>query len=208
MTNRYDDIVPIGHPDKSHRVGLRASRRKFRLSWVKLTLIVLVIMIIPLIIFRSSIMKKWQEFNYKRGMENLSKGNFGKAAGNFEIAANGENEIDALYKLAVSKYNQKDFEGAIAAYQKVLEKDPKYPLGYNGLGNLYRDQKNYDKAEENYKKAIENDNSFTIAYSNWAIMLIDNGQPEQAKKVIADGLEKNPQSVELSNLKNILNSKN
>ncbi len=207
MTNRYSDIVPARHPEKSPRVEPRVSKRKFRLSWIKLALIAMVIIIIPLIIFRSNIIKKWEEFNYKRGLENLSKGNFDKAAGNFEIAASGANEIDALYKLAVSKYNQKDFEGAIEAYQKVLEKNPQYSLGYNGLGNLYRDQKNYDKAEENYKKAIENDDSFTIAYSNWAIMLIDTGQPEQAKKIVADGLEKNPQSVELSNLKNILNSK-
>lgn len=207
MTNKYRDIIPMKHSGRSPRMEFSVPTKKSRLKRTKIALILSACLIIGLLIIsRSSITKKWKEFNYKRGLENLSKGYFDKATNNFEIASSSENEIDLLYKLAVSKYNQKDFDGAIAAYEKVLEKDPKYSLGYNGLGNLYRDQKSYDKAEYNYKKAIEYDNSFTISYLNWAIMLIDNGQPEQAKKIVSDGLEKNPQSVELSNLKKILDA--
>lgn len=147
---------------------------------------------------------KWQELNYRWGMDNLSKGNFDQAAKNFEKVADGKNETDAIYELAVSKYNKKDFEGAISDYQKVLEKDPQNAPAYNGLGNIYRDQRNYSQAEVNYKMAISVSGSYVAAYANWAIMLMDNNKIDEAKKVIAEGLEKNSTSVELNNIKKVL----
>lgn len=164
----------------------------------------LLVFIISGLAYRFFVSDKWKQLNYQWGVENLSAGKFDKAAGNFERAASGKNENDALYRLAVSKYNQKDYEGAIAAYQKVIEADAGNPAAYNGLGNLYRDQKNYSLAEENYKKAIAVNGTYVVAYSNWAIMLLDNGKKEEAKKVATDGLGKSPGSVELANLKKIL----
>jgi|GEM_PF-1517462 len=149
--------------------------------------------------------EKWRDYNYERGVENLSKGNFDEAAKNFEKAAVGKNESEAFYKLAVSKYNQKDFGGAVEAYQKALEKNPPNKAAIlNGLANLYRDQKNFPLAEDFYKKAVEADASYVVAYSNWAIMLMDNGDTSGSKKVVAQGLEKNPKNIELSNIRGML----
>jgi tetratricopeptide (TPR) repeat protein len=86
----------------------------------------------------------------------------------------------------------------------VLEKDPKNAPAHNGLGNIYRDQKNYSQAEENYKAAISANSSYVAAYSNWAIMLMDNNKIDDAKGVITEGLEKNPGSMELNNIKKVL----
>ena len=148
--------------------------------------------------------QKWKDISYNKGLKNLNDGKFSEATKNFEKALSGDNESDALYRLAVSKYNQKDFEGASESYLKAIKKDPSNQLAYNGLGNLYRDQKEYIKAEENYRKAIALDENYVIAYSNLAIMFMDNGKNSEAEGIIDKGLEKNPDSPELKNIKNIL----
>ena len=148
-----------------------------------------------------------RQMNYNLGLSNLSEGKFDEAAKNFEKASAGKNEVDALYKLAVSKYNQKDFEGALDAYSRALEKEPNSERIYNGLANLYRDQKNYTLAEEYYGKAVAANSAYVVAYSNWIIMLMDNGKTDEAKRINAQGLEKNPDNKELGNLKSMLERK-
>lgn len=180
----------------------RHGRKRSKLSRYKL--IISLSLIFLIVFYLSYLRNKLQEFNYNRGLDNLSQGNFDEAAKNFEKAASGKNETDALYQLAVSKYNQKDFEGAISAYQSVIEKDSLNAPAFNGLGNIYRDQKNYSQAEESYKAAISVNSSYIAAYSNWAIMLMDNNRIDDAKKVLNEGLEKNPISVELNNIKKVL----
>ena len=148
--------------------------------------------------------QKWKDIVYERGLNNLEKGQFDKAAKNFEQASKGNNEADATYRLAVSKYNQKDYGGAIDSYQKAIEKNPSNPMYYNGLGNVYRDQKDLTNAEENYRKAIALDKTYTIAYSNLAIMFMDEGKNDDAKSITDEGLQNNPDSLELKNIKSTL----
>jgi tetratricopeptide (TPR) repeat protein len=216
MAKKNMDFVPIRQTKKNHNLIIRNVARhetipkKFSLSLpkAKKRIFVLVMaMLIMAVLFASYQLyfrEKWFELNYKWGMENLAKGNFDKAAKNFETATAGKNEAEAIYKLAVSKYNQKDYSGAVEAYKEVIAKDPGNSAAYNGLGNLYRDEKNYEAAKDYYKKAVEAGNSYVIAYSNWAIMLMDNGKIEEAKKVISEGIEKNPGNLELQNLKKII----
>lgn len=170
----------------------------------KFRFLIFLVIIFSTVFYHFYLRSKLQEMRYKRGLTELSQGKFDEAAKNFEKAASGKNETDALYQLAVSKYNQKDFEGAIASYQSVITKDPKNAPAYNGLGNIYRDQKNYSEAEKNYKEAISINPSYIAAYSNWAIMLMDIGKIEEAKKVVSEGLEKNPTSMELGNIRKVL----
>jgi tetratricopeptide (TPR) repeat protein len=179
-------------------------KRRIRPKSSRYGLIIILLLILFIAFYRFYLRGKLQEINYKRGMTNLSQGNFDEAAKNFEKASSGKNETDALYQLAVSKYNQKDFEGAISIYRSVLEKDPQNAPAYNGLGNIYRDQKNYSQAEESYKAAISANSSYIAAYSNWSIMLMDNGNIDGAKMVVNEGLEKNSGSVDLSNIKKVL----
>lgn len=178
--------------------------RRQRPKSSKYGFIIILSLIFLLMFYRFYLRSKLQELRYERGLANLSQGNFDEAAKNFEKAASGKNETDALYQLAVSKYNQKDFEGSISSYQSVLEKDPQNAPAYNGLGNIYRDQKNYSQAEENYKAAISANSSYVAAYSNWTIMLMDTDKINEAKRVLAEGLEKNPGNRELNNIKKVL----
>jgi tetratricopeptide (TPR) repeat protein len=216
MGKKNMDFIPVRHVKKSPNLIIRRVvntehkfLRHFRRLYKPRMLLIFGIILASLCViafagYHLYFREKWVEMNYKWGLENLASGKFDKAAKNFETATSGKNEADAMYRLAVSKYNQKDYPGAIEAYQRVIEKDPQNAAAYNGLGNLYRDEKNYEVAKDYYKKAVEASHSYVISYSNWAIMLLDMGKNEEAKKVILEGAKSNPGSTELMNLKKII----
>lgn len=196
---------PSGRDPASREIKINFRINLGKKPWWIYALIILVVLAAMFAAYLVFFNEKWRDYNYERGVENLSKGNFDEAAKNFEKAAVGKNESEAFYKLAVSKYNQKDFGGAVESYQKALEKDPPNKAAiYNGLANLYRDQKNFPLAEDYYKKAVEADATYVVAYSNWAIMLMDNGDTNGSRKIVAQGLEKNPKNIELTNIKGML----
>jgi tetratricopeptide (TPR) repeat protein len=220
MAKKNVDFIPIRNAKKTHNLVVRRAvnyeknlkKRIFALfrprTWLVISIISAIILVVAFASYQFYFREKWLELNYKWGMENLSKGKFDQAAKNFESASAGKNEADAMYRLAVSKYNQRDYNGAADAYKKVLEKDSQNAAALNGLGNLYRDEKNYQAAEDYYKKAIGASGTYVIAYSNWAIMLMDMGKEDEAKKVIIEGAIKNPGSTELQNLKKIVEEEN
>jgi tetratricopeptide (TPR) repeat protein len=149
--------------------------------------------------------KKVSEDNYAQGIKNLIDGNFSEAEKSLEKSIkNGNEATEALLKLGVSKYNQKDYTGAIESYLKVLEKDPLNTIAGNSLGNVYRDKKDFEKAKEQYEKTIQIDSSFAPAYANLSIMLLDLDQKKEALDVVQNGLEKIPASIELKNIKTLL----
>ncbi len=211
MFKRNIDLRRKAYGDKPHHKASPAKEIKINLKinlgkrpWRIYIAITLAILAALLVAYLAYFRGKIKEMDYQKGIENLSKGNFDEASKNFESASAGKNETDALYKLAVSKYNQKDFQGAIIAYQKALEKKPDNAAVYNGLANLYRDQKNFPLATENYQKAVGADSAYVVSYSNWAIMLFDEGKLDEAKKIVDAGLEKNTGNSELENLKKML----
>jgi tetratricopeptide (TPR) repeat protein len=149
--------------------------------------------------------KKNDEKNYIQGMKSLTDGNFSDAEKNLEkFIKNGNETSDALLNLGISKYNQKDYTGAIETYSKVLEKDPTNTIASNSLGNVYRDQKNFEKAQEQYEKTIQLTPSFSPAYANLSIMLLDLDRKKEALETIQRGLEKIPDSMELQNIQSLL----
>jgi tetratricopeptide (TPR) repeat protein len=200
-TNRIKSYAKAP-PGKEVRISLNINLGKR--PWRIYLAVILAIIAILLVAYFAHFRAKFKEMDYQKGVENLSKGNFDEASKNFESASAGKNEADALYKLAVAKYNQKDFQGAADAYQKALAKKSDNAPVLNGLANLYRDQKNIPLAKDNYQKAVTIDSSYVVAYSNWAIMLMDNGDMAGAKKVVDQGLEKNPNNPELMNIKSML----
>lgn len=141
-----------------------------------------------------------KQSDYQAGLDNFSKGNFKEAIDLIEKNNQGKSDPDSLFKLAVSYYNQKDYDKSIEYYEKILKLDSNNALAYNGLANVYRDQKNEEKAVENYKKAIEINPTFALAYSNLAIMYIDLGEKKEAGETIENGLKNVPNSPELKNV--------
>lgn len=149
--------------------------------------------------------KKISAKNYTQGLADLTSGNFSEATKNLEKSIrNGNEDTDALLKLGVSKYNQKDYTGAIDAYEQVLEKDLKNAIASNGIGNVYRDKKDFTKAQEQYEKTIQINPSFAPAYANLSIMLLDLDRKKEALDIVAKGLEMIPNSIELKNIETLL----
>jgi len=51
-------------------------------------------------------------------------------------------------------YGQKDYDGAIKAYQESIKLDPKFVKSYRSLGKIHRRRKDYHAAIEIYQKGI------------------------------------------------------
>ena len=67
-------------------------------------------------------------------------------------------------------------------------------------GKMYRYQNNFLDAMEAFRESVNSDPSFIIAYEAGFNVSIELGYPEQAKSWLAEGIERNPTSYELSSI--------
>lgn len=182
-------------------------KKLYRLDIVRVKKILYAIIFISLALVGTVLLmrfRKNRQVAYQAGVEKFSNGDFDGAIDSLKKTGDGKNDADALFKLAVSYYNQKKYDEAMDSYNKLLGYDPQNFLAYNGLANIYRDQKNNDRAIENYQQAIKVNPSFPLAYSNLSIMLLDLGRKEEARKVVDDGLKNVPNYQELKNIAALL----
>lgn len=63
--------------------------------------------------------------------------------------------IKYYYYSGYSKQKSNDYEGAIAAYSKVLDYDKSYTTAYISRGSAYLDIKKYNEAIDDYSEAIK-----------------------------------------------------
>lgn len=75
---------------------------------------------------------------------------------------------------------QKDYEAAIAEYEKSLEYNPQSAPAYNNLGFAYYDKGDIDKAIEAQKKALDIDPQLPNGYYGLALALEKKGDEEGA----------------------------
>ena len=135
------------------------------------------------------------------GVDDLNTGKIDEAGEKFaEILQKDSGNTQAIYNLAIVKYNKGQYDEAITDLQGLVQNDSKNAEAYNILGNINRDLKKFDEAEKNYRQALEANPNFLPAYSNLVIMFADNGKRVEAKKVIAEGLKNNPDSEDLKNM--------
>jgi len=97
-------------------------------------------------------------------------------------------DLYALEKLAVANYQVHDFEGAEAAYLKILaiQEDA---FTRNNLGNVYRDWGKTEDAKAAYRKAIEDDPTLKYPYVNLSGILQNEGDITGALDVLREGAE-------------------
>ena len=101
----------------------------------------------------------------------------------------------AFYALGNLDKNRKEYEKAIAHYQRTTVIDPNYAKVYNNLGNTYFLQKDFDKAIENYKKAIEKDNALISAYFNLSQTYREKFNFVEGEKVFQAARTRNPDQI-------------
>lgn len=56
-----------------------------------------------------------------------------------------------------------NYDGAEAAYNDLIARDPKQPAGHYGLGMLYQQKKDYEAAFASLERALELDKNYTLA---------------------------------------------
>ena len=67
-------------------------------------------------------------------------------------------------------------------------------------GKMYRYQNNFLDAMEAFRESVNSDPSFIIAYEAGFNVSTELGYPDQAKSWLAEGIERNPSSYELSSI--------
>jgi len=142
--------------------------------------------------------------SYQEGITKLSEGDFDSASEFLEKAVEDDSNPEKIRMLAVSQYNQKNYDEAEKNFKKLIKEDQDNSFSYyNNLANVYRDQKKFEEAIEYYQKSIEVNPQYETAYQNLAILYlyeIDPRDPDKAQEVVAEGLESIPESDVLSRM--------
>ncbi|MDQ2099779.1 MAG: CHAT domain-containing tetratricopeptide repeat protein [Tychonema bourrellyi B0820] len=105
-----------------------------------------------------------------------------------EIANNRVEAIE-LYNQGNERYYAGDLEGAIAAYEKALEIDPKFHLAWNGLGGTLNDLGRYSEAIAAFEEALKIDPTFHLAWNGKGIALNHLGCNTEAIAAFDTALE-------------------
>ena len=89
------------------------------------------------------------------------------------------------YNEGMELFAQDRLDEAVAAYQKALEEDPKYPDALHALAMTYAHQNKLDEAIEIGKKLIEVAPDDELAYTSLSMFYQQKGMIAEAEHVAA-----------------------
>jgi tetratricopeptide (TPR) repeat protein len=98
---------------------------------------------------------------------------------------------------AMALSSKGDTDGAIAAYEAILQKTPQIPLVHYNVGTLYRKKGDTARAQAALSKSFELDPGFVDGYVGLATLLAETGKPDDAIATVKQGAAANPQSGRL-----------
>jgi Fe-S cluster biosynthesis and repair protein YggX len=75
----------------------------------------------------------------------------------------------------------------IAQFRKMANDDPDNELGHYRLGQLLMEDKQYAEAIKSFRRTLELSPQFSKVYHLLALTLVNNGQTEEAKRVLREG---------------------
>lgn len=81
---------------------------------------------------------------------------------------------------------------AIAAYERVLELDPKHAAAHINLGTLYYNRQDYKAAEEHYRYAVQIDARYALAHFDLGNVLDETGRVAEAIQTYLTALQLAP----------------
>ena len=137
--------------------------------------------------------------NIQNGNRNVQQGLFEEAIKNYELISNDHPYFpDAEFYKGLTRFRQKDIEGAAEYFKKTLDIYSEHKKARKGLDNVTKQflnagNKSYKrgdvvKATEYYQKALEFDANFYLAYFQLGVLQKKQGQSKKAieslKKVI------------------------
>jgi tetratricopeptide (TPR) repeat protein len=103
-------------------------------------------------------------------------------------------EAEELYKQGVDSYYVGDFKGAIVAFEKALEIDPKYHWVWYGLGTVLNGLGYYSEAIAAFEKALKIDPKCHFVWNDMGVTLKDLRRYSEAEAAFKKALEIDPKS--------------
>ncbi len=77
-----------------------------------------------------------------------------------------QSTAEDFFRDGISKVEQRDYRGAIAAFSRAIEADPEFTIAYYNRANLYYAIEEYEAALEDYDRALELEPEYVSAYIN------------------------------------------
>ncbi len=87
-----------------------------------------------------------------------------------------------LLNLGMTLTDLGDYAGAVDAFKRVIEKQPKWVFAMNELGIAYRKQDKFAEASAAFRKAVSTDGKYVVAYYNLAESEFRAGNIGEAQK--------------------------
>lgn len=134
---------------------------------------------------------------FELGNEAQQLGDYKTASMYYKKALQGENKAEYLEKAAAVSYRLQQYDSAIDSYVKALQQKSNDAVMWNAVGNVQRDAGKAQDAIASYKKAIEVDKKYIIAYSNLINLYLLQSNQSEAKKILDQGLDNNPNNKDL-----------
>lgn len=124
------------------------------------------------------------------------KGNFGPAANAYENANfYDKNFVLPLVKVGNIYLDSRSWDSSEKAFKQALQIDPKYPLAFKGLGDMYFKSGRFAEASSNYKSYFVNSEITLDDKYRYVFILFYNQEYAEATKMIENLLAvdaKNP----------------
>jgi tetratricopeptide (TPR) repeat protein len=114
----------------------------------------------------------------------IAKAKLEKAKASLEKAAFSSPKFieGPLLNLGMTLTDLGDYAGAVDAFKRVIEKQPKWVFAMNELGIAYRKQNNFKDASASFRRAVSTDGKYVIAYYNLAEAEFRAGNRPEAQK--------------------------
>lgn len=87
-----------------------------------------------------------------------------------------------------------DWQGAILAYRRTLELNPRHAGALYNIGNLYKDQGRLSDALVFYQKAIDADPRMSDAYLNMGVIYGRQGEKDRERSFYQKALQRDPRN--------------
>jgi tetratricopeptide (TPR) repeat protein len=100
--------------------------------------------------------------------------------------------VQSLFLTAVQAEEAGEKHRAIAVYEKILDRDPRYAPAFINLGTIYFHLRRFQRAEELYRLATEADPEYVLAFFDLGNVLDELGRPEESIRAYERAVELSP----------------
>ncbi|QYO65927.1 tetratricopeptide repeat protein [Leptolyngbya sp. 7M] len=101
----------------------------------------------------------------------------------------------AIFNRGQDAHEKGDLTSAISLYKEALELIEEFPEAEYQLAVAYRQSGDRTLAERSFRRAIEFRDSWSLAYAGLGSLLLDKGEFEEARSVLAKAIELDEQNI-------------